>query len=68
LYAAALAASFRWNKQLIALYRRLIAAGKEHKRALVACSRKMLVFANTIVARGTPWADRPPESATLTAA
>lgn len=68
LYAAALAASFRWNKQLITLYRRLIAAGKEHKRALVACARKMLVFANTIVARGTPWEDRPPENAALTAA
>src|SRR5882672_6984820 len=63
LYAAALAASFRWNKQLMTLYRRLIAAGKEHKRALVACARKMLVFANTIVARGTPWQDRPPENA-----
>jgi transposase len=54
-YAAALPASMRWNPQLIALYRRLIAAGKLHKVALVACARKLLVFANTIVARGTPW-------------
>jgi len=60
LYAAALAASFRWNRQLISLYQRLIAAGKGHKRALVACARKMLVFANTVVARATPWQDRPP--------
>src|SRR5712672_2147344 len=67
LFNAALPASFRWNKQLMTLYRRLIAAGKEHKRALVACARKMLVFANTIVARGTTWQDRPPENATLTA-
>ncbi len=66
LYAAALAASFRWNKQLITLYQRLIAAGKGHKRALVACARKMLVFANTVVARGTPWQDRRPENAALT--
>jgi transposase len=66
LYAAALAASFRWNKQLISLYQRLIAAGKGHKRALVACARKILVFANTIVARGTPWRDGPPEKAALT--
>ena len=66
LYAAALAASFRWNKQLISLYQRLIAAGKGHKRALVACARKILIFANTIVARGTPWRDGPPEIATLT--
>jgi transposase len=60
LYTAALAASFRWNRQLIQLYQRLTAAGKEHKRALVACARKMLIFANTVVARGTPWYDQPP--------
>jgi transposase len=55
LYAAALAASFRWNPQLIALYKRLIAAGKGHKRALTACARKLLIFINAVVARGTPW-------------
>ena len=55
LYAAALAASFRWNPQLMALYKRLIAAGKGHKRALIACARKLLIFINTVVARGTPW-------------
>jgi transposase len=60
LYTASLAASFRWNPQLIQLYQRLTAAGKEHKRALVACARKMLVFANTVVARGTPWCGEPP--------
>ena len=60
LYTAALAASFRWNPQLIQLYQRLTAAGKEHKRALVACARKMLIFANTVVARGTPWCGEPP--------
>jgi transposase len=60
LYAAALAASFRWNPQLIALYKRLIAAGKGHKRALIACARKLLIFINAVVARGTPWrADAP---------
>ena len=55
LYAAALAASFHWNPQLIGLYKRLIAAGKGHKRALIACARKLLVFINAVVARGTPW-------------
>jgi transposase len=55
LYAAALPAAFRWNPQLIALYKRLIAKGKLHKVALVACARKLLIFANTVVARGTPW-------------
>ncbi|MEN3376923.1 MAG: transposase [Hyphomicrobiales bacterium] len=64
LYSAALPASMRWNPQLIALYRRLIAAGKEHKRALVACARKLLIFANTVVARGTPWGRTAPALAT----
>jgi len=59
LYAAALPASFRWNPALKALYGRLIARGKSHTSALVACARKLLVFANTVVARGTPWQDRP---------
>jgi transposase len=58
LYAAALAASFRWNPELIALYGRLRAAGKEHKVALVACARKLLIFANAVVERGTPWQSR----------
>ena len=61
LYTAALPASFRWNPQLIALYKRLIAAGKGHKRALICCARKLLVFVNAVVARGIPWDhERPP--------
>jgi transposase len=55
LYAAAFAAAFHWNAELIELYRRLTAAGKEHKVALVACARKLLIYANAVVARGTPW-------------
>ena len=62
LYTAALPASFRWNPQLIAYYRRLMAAGKQHKRALVGCARKLLIFANTVVARGTPWQRTAPPS------
>jgi transposase len=63
LYAAALAASFRWNPALKALYARLIARGKPHKSALVACARKLLVFANTVVQRGTPWQAQPAATA-----
>jgi transposase len=37
LYTATLPAAFHWNPQLITLYRRLIAAGKPHKVAHVAC-------------------------------
>jgi transposase len=57
LYAAALPAAFRWNKDLVALYDRLIAAGKSHKAALIACARKLLIYANTVVQRGTPWVE-----------
>jgi transposase len=55
LYAAALPATLQWNVALNRLYARLKAAGKPHKLALVACARKLLIFANTVLARGTPW-------------
>jgi transposase len=58
LYAAALPAAFRWNKALIDLYTRLIARGKAHNAALVACARKLLIYANTVVQRGTLWTER----------
>jgi transposase len=58
LYAAALPAATLWNPAGIALYKRLTAKGKPHKVALVACARKLLIFANTVVQRGTPWTDR----------
>lgn len=59
LYNAALPASFRWNQQMMALYARLRARGKPHASALIACARKLLIFANTVAARGTPWEARP---------
>ena len=55
LYAAALPAVFYWNPQLKVFYGRLLAAKKPHTLALVACARKLLIFVNTVVARGTPW-------------
>lgn len=55
LYAAALPAAFRWNAALKALYQRLITRGKSHKVALVACARKLIVYANTVVQRDKPW-------------
>lgn len=58
LYAAALPAAMFWNAPLKTLYRRLTAAGKAHRVALVACARKLLVYANTVLARGTPWTVR----------
>lgn len=68
LYNAALPASSRWNPQIKALYGRLIAAGKPHKSALVACARKLLVTINAVVARGTPWIAEAPQIAKLPAA
>lgn len=62
LFAAALPAAFRWNSQLIGFYRRLTGAGKPHKLALIACARKLLIYANTVLARGTPWAQAPAAS------
>jgi transposase len=59
LFAAALPAAFRWNKALIAFYQRLTQCGKAHKVALIACARKLLIYANTVVQRGTPWIDKP---------
>lgn len=54
LYMATLAAT-RHNPRLRAAYRRLRAAGKPPKVALIACLRKLLVILNAIVAHGTPW-------------
>jgi len=62
LYAAALPAAFHWNPALKAFYQRLVAAGKPHKLALVACARKLLIFANTVLERGTPWLASIPQN------
>jgi transposase len=68
IYKASLSAAFHWNPQLTALYRRLIAAGKLHKVALIACARKLLIFVNTVVERGTPWVSSRSPSAVRAAA
>jgi len=58
-YAAALPAAFHWNPSLMALYKRLLAKGKSHKLALVACARKLVIYVNTVLARGTAWTSHP---------
>lgn len=55
LFAAALPAAFRWNSALGVLYQRLIAKGKPHKLALIACARKLLIYANAVLQRASPW-------------
>jgi transposase len=63
LYMAALPGAFRWNPLLQAFYKRLVVNGKSGKCALVACARKLLIIANAVVARGTPWEDARPVTA-----
>jgi transposase len=55
LFAATQAAARRWNPPLIALYERLTKAGKPHAMAIVACMRKLIIYANAIIAKDTPW-------------
>jgi transposase len=57
-YMAAFAGSQRWNEDLKRFYERLRAKGKAHNAAVVACARKLIILANTILTRGTPWQDR----------
>jgi transposase len=54
-FAAAQAACLRWNPRLVDLYKRLRAAGKHHNVAVVACARKLVIYANTVLAKGQPW-------------
>jgi transposase len=58
LFAAAQAACQRWNPQLVAFYRRLRAAGKHHSVAVVACARKLVIYANTVLANGRRWVNQ----------
>ena len=60
LFMAAFAASSRWNPALKNLYTRLRENGKPHKQAVIACARKLLVFANAVLERQTPWQNSPP--------
>ena len=57
-FMAAFAAALNWNKPLKTFYRHLLAKGKKHTAAIVACARKLVILANAILARGTPWESR----------
>lgn len=58
LYMATLAAT-RHNPVIGAHYRRLCAAGKPRKVALVACMRKLLTILNAMLRNRTPWRTSP---------
>lgn len=54
LFACAQAA-IKWNRELAAVYKSLRARGKHHSVAIMACTRKLAIFINTVLGRGTPW-------------
>jgi transposase len=58
LYMAAFTGALQWNPELQACYRRLLAKNKHHTEAVIACARKLLIFANTVLARKTPWIEK----------
>jgi transposase len=54
LYMAAISA-IRSNPVIKAFYERLIARGKPHKVAVIACMRKILTILNAMLRSNTPW-------------
>ena len=62
LYLAALSAT-KYNTDMKAFYRRLIANGKAPKAALVAVARKLLVLANVLIAQDRTWQPKAPQNA-----
>ncbi len=62
LYLAALAAT-RFNPDMKAFYRRLIANGKPPKLAIIAVARKLAVLANTLITEGRNWLPQHPKHA-----
>lgn len=54
LFMCAFAAT-RHNPDLAGFYKRLRANGKDHLLAVIATARKLIVLANAIILRGTPW-------------
>ena len=59
LYMAALVAT-RYNPPIRTFYKRLLAAGKPKKLALVACMHKVLLQANAVLRTTTPWSPALP--------
>ena len=47
--------AIRSNPAIKPFYERLIARGKPHKVAMVACMRKMLTILNAMMRSNTPW-------------
>lgn len=57
-FRAAFTGAMHWNEDLKIFYARLRSHGKAHTAAVTACARKLVILANAILARGTPWVDK----------
>lgn len=55
LYMPILGAVTKHNKRLIAIYNRMVEAGKPKMVAITACMRKLVIWANAILASGKKW-------------
>jgi len=57
LYMAAFSACTQHNPWLKRIYERLIARGKAHTAAVIACTRKLVILLDAIFLRKTKWQD-----------
>jgi len=57
-FMAAFSGCHQWNRDLQAFYDRLCERGKHAKTAVIACTRKLVVMLNAVLARGTPWVEK----------
>ena len=57
LFMPILGAATQHNKRLNTFYNGLIGRGKDKKLALIACMRKLIIWANMIIATGEGWKD-----------
>jgi transposase len=62
LYMAAVTAT-RAHPDIHIYYQHLLAAGKPHKVAFIACLRKLLILANTLIREHRPWRQELPLAA-----
>lgn len=55
IFMAAFSGAMQHNDWLKQIYKRLVANGKTHTRAIIACARKLIGLLDAIFARKTPW-------------
>lgn len=55
LYMPVLGAVTQHNKRLKAIYEKLVLSGKSKKVALIACMRKLIIWANSLIANKQKW-------------